>query len=142
LRSTTNPVQAPTKILIVEDDRAALATIGQLLVHYGFDVSIAPTLADARAQRLAKPDLIVLDLMLPDGNGIDLLETIRMGHTPTRVFVLTANTSAEVGKKVRRLAPDRIFRKPFNFFQILDAIREAFPPQQQETAGATVSLLD
>jgi DNA-binding response OmpR family regulator len=125
----------PTRILVVEDDPAVYKPIQLLLTHYGFDVTVASTLKDGRQQCMGKPDLIVLDLMLPDGSGLELLEKIRMAGQSTAVFVLTGNLEAEIDRKVRRLLPNRHFRKPFIFFDILRAVQEIFPAPTSETTA-------
>ena len=70
------------------------------------------------------PDVMVLDLMLPDGSGIDLLEAVRAAGKPTRVIVLTGSHDAALERKVRRLAPEAVYHKPLNFLELLEGIRE------------------
>ncbi|HEY5957101.1 MAG TPA: response regulator, partial [Polyangiaceae bacterium] len=63
-------------ILVVEDELAIAESIQFALSRDGFTATLAHRLADARPL-LEKVDLIVLDLMLPDGDGIELLRTLR-----------------------------------------------------------------
>ncbi len=116
----------PKRILVIDDDQAMSRAIDQLLTHYGFEVTVASTLSEAREHFLDDHDLIVLDVMLPDGNGLDLLETIRLNGKKSRVYVLTANTQPQTDRQISRLTPNRHFRKPFNFLEILDSIRGEF----------------
>jgi DNA-binding response OmpR family regulator len=115
------------RVLVVEDDPAIHGAIELLLRHYGFEVTVAPTLKTAKARYQQQHDLILLDLALPDGNGLDLLQQIRFSGKDARVFVLTGNTHSEVERKIRRLVPDQHFQKPFNFLEILECIRREFP---------------
>lgn len=77
-------------ILIVEDDQAILRTNRRILEREGFSVLSAETLAEARAHlRERRPDVLVLDIRLPDGSGLDFCVEIR-GSTPAPVLFLTA----------------------------------------------------
>ena len=78
-------------ILIVEDDRPLAQGIQMALSQGGRTIRLAHTLADARAQLAAEPfDLMVLDLNLPDGNGLTLLEELRR-TSDLPVLILSAN---------------------------------------------------
>lgn len=64
-------------ILIVEDDASARAALGELVSAEGFTTAQAGSLRDARIQiSRHSPDAVLIDLVLPDGNGMDLLEDI------------------------------------------------------------------
>src|SRR6266498_40043 len=63
-------------VLIVEDDRAARKAITQILKRQGFVVSEAGTVAEAMRGLAAQPRWILLDLMLPDGCGINVLRRV------------------------------------------------------------------
>src|SRR5438552_15695795 len=79
----TSPAPGPTEassisplsrtVLIVEDDRAARVAIARILRRRFFVVSEAANVADALAELAGEPEWILLDLMLPDGSGIDVL---------------------------------------------------------------------
>jgi DNA-binding response OmpR family regulator len=77
-------------ILLVEDEQSISRPLASALQREGFDTVIAASVAEAR-ERLAEatPDLVLLDLMLPDGSGFDVLRHLRSaGDVP--VVVLTA----------------------------------------------------
>jgi DNA-binding NarL/FixJ family response regulator len=88
-------------LLLVEDDARTADTIRQLLTAVGHDdVVVAPTCRDATlALRAATPDLILLDLGLPDQDGVDFLTALRAGAFAVAftgpVLVLTSATSAD-----------------------------------------------
>jgi DNA-binding response OmpR family regulator len=119
-----SPSTSAAKILLVEDDVAITSAVRTLLNHYEYDVSVARTLVEGRSQLANSPDLVILDLVLPDGDGLDLLERMRRLNSPARVMVLTASTDPDHTRRITRLKPARYFRKPLNFFQLLDAIRQ------------------
>lgn len=85
----------PKRVLLVEDNEDAIDIYGATLRHAGYDVMMAPTIADAEAAvRAQKPDVVVLDCRLPDGDGLGLLERWRkpkalMADVP--VIVVTAS---------------------------------------------------
>jgi DNA-binding response OmpR family regulator len=114
------------RILIVDDDPAMAKGMSHLLTHYGFDVTVSSTLREAREQSSKGTDLIVLDVNLPDGNGLTLLEELKVGGKTVPVFVLTADTQGQTDRTVRRLLPKQHFHKPFDFLEILQAVRGEF----------------
>ncbi|HTO56423.1 MAG TPA: sigma-54 dependent transcriptional regulator [Pseudomonadales bacterium] len=78
-------------VLIVDDETAFTGGMGQVLRHLGHAVSCAETLADARRHFAArKPDLLLLDLMLPDGSGLELLEEVK-DAPPDRIVIVTGH---------------------------------------------------
>ena len=138
------PAQAesgPIKILIVEDDKYIYNACYTLLKHYEFEVMLATTLADGKRFLSAKPNLVLLDLSLPDGDGAQLLECIRTTGLQTKVFILTGDTSKETQRKIRRWLPDQFFNKPLNFLDILEAIRLQLKPDSQNVTQ-TLRMLD
>lgn len=77
-------------ILLVEDDKNIQRTNRRILQREGFTVLCAGTLNETKAiLQEYKPDALVLDILLPDGNGLDFCEKIRP-HTPVPVLFLTA----------------------------------------------------
>jgi DNA-binding response OmpR family regulator len=100
----------------VEDDRTARRAIACILKQQGFAVCEAATLADAvrEASDGAGFEWVLLDLMLPDGNGAELLRRVRSGTLPeTKVCVITGCASSILGE-VRRLEPEHVFTKPLD----------------------------
>ena len=66
------------RILVVDDEEVIRDVLGTLLEREGYDVSVAPTAGEALALFEAEPyDLILLDLMLPDRPGLELMRDIR-----------------------------------------------------------------
>ena len=92
-RARTLPPPIKLTILLVEDDADARIIYGTTLRHVGYRVIEAPTLKDARAAvRGFLPDLVVLDCRLPDGDGLELVNTWRdekMSRVP--VIVVSAH---------------------------------------------------
>ncbi|MDE7245164.1 MAG: response regulator, partial [Oscillospiraceae bacterium] len=80
------------QILLLEDDAALGRGISFALENGDIHVSLYPTLAQARtALSAAAFDLLILDVNLPDGNGLELLWEVRRSGTAVPVILLTAN---------------------------------------------------
>lgn len=106
-------------VLLVEDDRATYSALRLLLAHNGWQVRVATTLAEARELLALQPQWMILDLMLPDGSGEDLLREIRGGNMPIRVAVTTAARDPAVLQAVMDLRPDALLQKPIEPDELL-----------------------
>jgi DNA-binding response OmpR family regulator len=112
------------KLLVVEDDRALARALPAGLTANGFAVDLATTAADAiDLMRLNLYDLLVLDLGLPDMDGLDLLRSMRAAEHELPVLVLTARGT--VADKVTGLdaGADDYLQKPFALPELVARIR-------------------
>ena len=104
--------------LIVDDDVDALAGLEQLVAREGFTTATAANLKQAREQMvLQRPDVVLLDLMLPDGDGIDLFQDVESRAT-TEVVLITGHASIETSIEALRLGAADYLIKPVNIKQI------------------------
>jgi len=88
---TSCMAQTLAPILLVEDDPSVRRSLVAFLEDHGYQTRSAATLRDARlALRDGYPRLCLLDLNLPDGNGLDLLRDLIRLRAPSRVAVMTA----------------------------------------------------
>jgi DNA-binding response OmpR family regulator len=113
------------RILVIEDDPAIRAGIGHQLRRAGYVSLVAATVAEARARlRNTAIDLIILDLGLPDGSGLDILTELRGDPDSARipVVVLTGRDPAEVKAPSLRGGAQLFLRKPAREPAILDAV--------------------
>jgi DNA-binding response OmpR family regulator len=97
------------RLLVVEDDRATCFLLAALFGRLGVEVRTAHTVADGLALLAERPDYLILDLALPDGDGAEVLERVRADGLPTRVAVTTGWTDPEA---VEGLRPDVVLLKP------------------------------
>jgi DNA-binding response OmpR family regulator len=102
----------------VEDDPAARRAISQILRRQGFAVSEACTVADAIAGLAQRPAWMLLDLMLPDGNGIDVLRRARSEQLPVTVCVITG-CGCEMIDEACRAGADHSFTKPLDVRRLM-----------------------
>jgi DNA-binding response OmpR family regulator len=83
------------RILVIEDDRLVADLMRQVLMDDGYAVDVAPVAEDGRNLALANPyDAIVLDLELPDRNGLTVLQELRREGSTTPIVVATAHDTA------------------------------------------------
>jgi two-component system response regulator MprA len=112
------------KILVVEDEADIADFVSRGLIHSGFEVEVAHTGRQALEAALSRsPDLVILDLMLPDMDGIDICSQLRAAGKDVGIVILTARHL--VGERVRGLeaGADDYLPKPFAFEELLARIR-------------------
>ncbi|WNG39669.1 response regulator transcription factor [Archangium minus] len=114
----------PTRILVVEDDLAILAGLSMNLKFEGYEVLQAQDGRQGLARALDEtPDLMVLDLMLPELNGFEVLKELRQRGRDTPVVVLSAK-GAEPDKILGlNLGADDYVVKPFGLAELLARIK-------------------
>jgi len=96
-------------ILLVEDDPPTLWRLQDALVKAGFDVAPAATLAEARASLAARvPKVLLTDLQLPDGHGVELIREIRQRFPDTDIMVISAITVGATGYILKDAFPTDI----------------------------------
>jgi DNA-binding NtrC family response regulator len=100
-------------VLVVEDDASSRRALTLLLKLRGFNTSYATTLAEAMRSLAEHPLCVLLDLMLPDGNGAEVLAHIRRNHLPIRVAVTSGAANWE--SLLNGVRPDAYFAKPLDF---------------------------
>ena len=113
------------KILLVDDEPASQRAVGPLLRSRGYDVEIAGTASDAlRAVAERPPDLIVLDLGLPDLEGTEVCRRVRL-TSKVPILVLSARGTEDDKVQALDLGADDYVTKPFGPGELLARIRVA-----------------
>ena len=112
-----------SNILIVEDDARIADFLVRGLKAEGHGVHLARTGPEGlEAARIGEPSLVILDLMLPGLNGLDLCQTLRAEGHHVPVLMLTAMSTTEDKIKGLRLGADDYLAKPFDFEELLARI--------------------
>ncbi|HLH03454.1 MAG TPA: sigma-54 dependent transcriptional regulator [Bryobacteraceae bacterium] len=115
-------VSAPgrRRILVIDDELDIRESLELLLTGENYDVDLAETAA-AGLQKFESGsyDLVLLDLMLPDRSGLDVLADIRQRDTETPIFMLTAYGSVEVAVRALKLRANDYFAKPWDNEKLL-----------------------
>ncbi|PWK65155.1 two-component system KDP operon response regulator KdpE [Streptomyces sp. CG 926] len=124
-----------TRVLVVEDDPQLVRALKINLQARKFEVEEAPDGGSAlRLAAARKPDVIVLDLGLPDMDGVDVIKSVR-GWSRVPILVLSARHTSE--DKIRALdaGADDYVTKPFSMDELLARLRAA--ARRQEPAGSS-----
>lgn len=110
-------------ILVIEDHPSLLRSVKASLQESGWQVDGVPTLAAADSRLDPSIDLIILDLALPDGSGLDWLSRLRSSGFKTRVLILTARDAVEDRVTGLDAGADDYLVKPFALGELLARIR-------------------
>src|ERR1700728_4211581 len=107
--------QTEARLLVVEDEPNILELLSASLRYAGFEViTAAARTEEGQAAQRHRPDLIVLDVMLPDMDGFDVIRRLRGGGARIPVVFLTARDSTEDKIRGLTLGGDDYVTKPFS----------------------------
>ena len=131
------------RILIVEDNADLSSGLQRNLEHEGYQVSAARTAADALAAALRDPpDLVVLDLGLPDRDGYYVLEELRTRKVEAPVLILSARGMEADKVRGFRLGADDYVVKPCGVLELLARVDVLLRRRSGETAATATALSD
>ncbi|MFO0910480.1 MAG: ATP-binding protein [Isosphaeraceae bacterium] len=130
---------AGLRLLLVEDDPMTARVMARLLRHAGYQVTTAGSLAEARAVEIGQIDLIVSDLSLPDGTGLDFMREVRQ-HRDLPGIALTGYGRDDDIRRSQAAGFVAHLTKPIDFAQLETMIRrvasETYPNPQPEPAAS------
>lgn len=133
----TEPVTRPTsthRVLVVEDEESLAFGVRDALQHAGYDVEVVHDGPTALARiRENRPELVVLDLMLPGMGGLEVLERVRGENRDLRVVILTALASENDLVKGFSLGADDYIKKPFQPRELVARVEAQFRRKDQES---------
>jgi len=132
--STKNPAPAPTRlqrpdgspvrVLVVDDEHNLTELLSMALRYEGWDVRSASTgSAAVRAAREFEPDAVVLDMMLPDFDGLEVLRRMRAHNSAIPVLFLTAKDAVEDRVNGLTAGGDDYVTKPFSLEEVVARLR-------------------
>jgi len=122
---------APLRILVVDDEPPIRKLLRMGLATQGYHILEAPNGKTALALMAEKPDLVILDLGLPDMQGLDLLRTIRAANGATPIVVLSSRDDETAKVQALDLGADDYVTKPFGMEELLARMRTAMRHQLQ-----------
>jgi two-component system response regulator AtoC len=122
--------------LIVDDDVNALAALSELVSDEGFDTVTATSLAEAREHIEAAPDIALLDLVLPDGNAMELFSDLR-AQGNADIVLLTAHASIETSIEALRLGATDYVLKPINMAYLRGLLSRVSRSSDEAQKGAS-----
>jgi two-component system response regulator PilR (NtrC family) len=119
-------VSAGKRILIVDDEQSMRDMLGILLRKEGLEVHTAGSRAEA-ADVLSQGtvDLVLTDVRLPDGDGIEVLRHVKAGSPETAVVVMTGYGTSETAVAARKLGAEAYILKPFDVDELRVVVRDA-----------------
>ena len=121
----------PEPILIVEDDNTIRVTVGNFLARQGFDVEVAEDGAQALAFLKERSfSLVLLDLRLPDMNGLDILARIKESDDQPLVVIMTAYPEVRTAVAALKAGAYDYINKPFDLEDLQELIRRACETQR------------
>jgi two-component system response regulator AtoC len=124
-------------ILVVDDERLVRWSLQQRLEQWGYHVSLAEDGAAALARmQLDNPDLITLDIKLPDMTGIEVLSELRKRNVQVPVIVITAFGVVDDAVRSLKLGAYDFIEKPINFEKLENSLRNALETRRLRTEVA------
>jgi CheY-like chemotaxis protein len=117
------------KILVIDDDPKMLELYREILAGVGHQVVIAENGTQGLARSDRNPDLIVVDLMMPNLNGYDFLKQLRSTDAHAQTPVIAAS-SLSTGESALRAGANRFLPKPFRSADLIALIDEMLPSKE------------
>jgi DNA-binding response OmpR family regulator len=127
-----------SKILVVEDEPAIAESLSYALRRDGFEVTIASTVAAASAA-LPSAHLLLLDLMLPDGSGFEIIGAARRVRPPPAIIVLSSRDGEADRVAALETGADDYVTKPFSPREIVARVRAVLRRSAGPNLGVTES---
>ncbi|MDQ6655795.1 MAG: sigma-54 dependent transcriptional regulator [Verrucomicrobiota bacterium] len=114
------------RILIIDDERPILLTLEALLGRHGYQPQTAANAAyGLRVLKTSAPALVLLDLQLPDADGLEMLEQIKVEHPETQVIILTAHDSLSNAIESIKRGAYHFISKPYAPEELLSLVEKA-----------------
>ncbi|AKF82311.1 chemotaxis protein CheY [Myxococcus fulvus 124B02] len=132
------------RVLVVDDDSKISAICREVLENIGFEVAVAGSLEEGRrALRERRPDVILLDVTLPDGDGFLFLEEIKAERASGHISVIFISARAETSSKVRalKLGGDDYLTKPFDALELGARVESVLRRKEQELSASPTTQL-
>ena len=145
--SVTQAPERQPKVLVVDDEASIRALLSATLRLTGFEVRVASGGNEALAAAAEyAPDLVVLDVMMPDLNGFEVAQRLRTSGRPVPVLFLTARDSVEDRISGLTVGADDYVAKPFSLEEVVLRIRailrRSLGEQQQLVDGGVLRYAD
>jgi DNA-binding NtrC family response regulator len=127
-----------SRILVVEDEPVTRRVLHNLLKTHGFDVQEAATVQEGEAAfRASVPDLVLIDYQLPDGDGLQLLETLHRVDQRVPLIMLTSHSSLDLAVRAVKAGAEQFIAKPFDASVLILVVQrtlEAFRDRRRRVA--------
>jgi DNA-binding NtrC family response regulator len=133
-------MSTPTKtVVVIDDERTIQATLAAILERHGYQVHLGPTASLGRKKvEEVKPDLVLLDLGLPDAEGLDVLRQLKADFPALPVMILTAHDTLANAIEAIKLGAFHFLSKPYAAEELLSLCSRAL--EQRELVRQTETL--
>jgi len=112
-----------TKILIVDDEYDIVELLEDLLLHKGYNIARAFSQAEARDQiEKFKPAIILLDIKLPDGDGVEFLKEIKVDHANIDIIMITGLADKEIALRALKNGAADYITKPIDLNYLTNSV--------------------
>jgi DNA-binding NtrC family response regulator len=134
-------------ILVVDDELGIRDLLSEILNDEGHNVELAENAAQARtARNRARPDLVLLDIWMPDTDGVSLLkEWLTGGLLTMPVIMMSGHATIDTAVEATRIGAQAFLEKPITLQKLLKAVEQALTrntPRKPTTATATTGVAD
>ncbi|WP_075089589.1 response regulator [Verrucomicrobium spinosum] len=128
-----------SRILIIEDEAALASAIGQLTRRMGFEPLLAASAAQGLEQlRRRRPDLVVLDIGLPDRSGLEVLQEIRSIDADLPVLIITAHGHLQNAVEAKKRGASGYLVKPLDLRELEKSLQVLLQSQGDGAVAAAV----
>ena len=120
------------KILIIDDEENIRKTLREILQDESYEVVLAESAAKGLVQvREERPDVVLLDIRLPDGDGVELLERIKKGETDCEVVMISGHATIDAAIRSIKLGAYHFLQKPLTLIDVKQTVRHALQVKAQ-----------
>src|SRR5256885_13597827 len=118
------------RVLIIDDERPVLMTLEALFKRHGYQVDAAPTASQGlKLLKSKSPTLVLLDLRLPDADGLETLDRIKIDSPEVQVIILTAHDSLHNAIESIKRGAYHFISKPYAPEELLSLVEKALEKQ-------------
>lgn len=144
MRPPAVPPGTQPVVLVVDDSLTVRMDLSEAFETAGFRVVLAATVAEGRSALAREPvAAVILDLILPDDDGIELLREVRATQSATSPFVLLLSSEADVRDRIRgiRVGADDYVGKPYDTSYVIARVRDLLRGRRTSDSGARQTIL-
>ena len=118
------------RILVVDDEIGIRELLREILTDVGHDVVVAGSAAQARTEFLShRPELVLLDVLLPDEDGVAVLQDWTGSHPAVRVIMLSGHATIDTAVEATRVGALEFLEKPISLQRLLGTVQRALASQ-------------
>ncbi|MGH9454360.1 MAG: response regulator [Terriglobia bacterium] len=112
------------KVLVVDDDQESRELLFEVLASNGYEVGVVENAAAAQAELASDGDyqIVIADLQMPNGNGLELLQRLRKQKTKHELILMSSFISGTERKMALDLGVGALLEKPFRLSELLEAV--------------------